>query len=113
MNDCHSLNSRVIPTCTQMKQRSKWRAHVFRDEAGERARLAEYADFVHLRDARVEHLALERSKHDRLVLDRVGHQAAARLNQTSANRVDCSDCYDEPVSAHIASYTTMIYFIFI
>lgn len=68
-----------------------------RNEAGQGSDLGEHAHLVHLLHRRIQHLALERSKHDRLVLDRIHHESLSGLNRARADIVDRCDGYHESV----------------
>ena len=68
-----------------------------RDETLQRTDLASQADFVYLRDDRVQYLAFEGSENDSAVFDRIDDESAAWLNQSGSDCLDSSDHYNESI----------------
>lgn len=69
-----------------------------RDETLQRTDLASQADFVDLRDDRVQYLAFKGSENNGAVFDRIDNESATWLNQSGADCLDSSDHYNESIS---------------
>lgn len=69
------------------------------DEARQRSDFGEDAHLVDLRHDSIENFALKRAENDGTILDRVGYEASARLNDPVADAVDVGDGNHETILA--------------